>query len=467
MYETQRNNPQTGTYRNNIAWLPLVRGLVELVGLAWLGAAGCASAPALEPPSTSPPSSSASHTPPVTLSVAPAAASLQPARFVQDRFAISFWVHPPADERMEERYREIAGAGFNVVLGGPETPERISRQLDLCQKLGLKAIVPVPDLKMENLAADHPALWGYTWRDEPSVPAFEALSRDTEQVRQARPGKLLFINLFPNYASKGQLGASTYDEYVQQFAGMVKPSVLCMDHYPRFRPDEKDGRDNYCKNLAVMRSESLRAGIPFWNFFNAMPYGDHTDPTEAQLRWQIYASLAYGAKGVLYFCYFTPDGGEFPKGGAIIARDGRQTRHYQQAKRLNAELLSLGPTLMDLTSTRTLRIEPGSDAAMMLAGGPIRNLRKSPEDPKPDYLVGEFIHKDGRRAVLLQNYHFAYSAWPTVDFDAPLDKVVEIDKVSGREIPVRDDSPIIEGAQISLDAGEGRLFLLPPAASRL
>lgn len=375
---------------------------------------------------------------------------------------ISFWVHPPADERMEERYCEIAEAGFNVVLGGPGRAEQIARQLELCRKFNLKAIVSVPGRNLDNLAPDHPALWGYSWRDEPSASDFDALSRDVERARELRPGKLLFINLFPNYAGPAALGTATYDEHVEQFVSQVKPTILCMDHYPRFRPGEKDGRNNYCKNLAVMRNESVRAGIPFWNFFNTMPYGDHTDPTEAQLRWQIYASLVYGAKGVLYFCYYTPRGGEFPKGGAIIARDGRQTRHYQQAKCLNAELASLGPTLMQLTSMRIVRIEPDSDVASLLADGLIRNLRGSPEDPKPNYLVGEFLHADGRRAVLLQNYHFAYTAWPTVDFDAPADAVMEISKTSGREIPLYDESPDLAGMQLSFDAGEGRLFLLSP-----
>ena len=34
-----------------------------------------------------------------------------------------------------------------------------------------------------------------------------------------------------------------------------------------------------------------------------MPFAGHSDPTEAQLAWQIFTSLAYGAKGILYFCY--------------------------------------------------------------------------------------------------------------------------------------------------------------------
>jgi hypothetical protein len=53
----------------------------------------------------------------------------------------------------------------------------------------------------------------------------------------------------------------------------------------------------------VLREASLRHNISFWNFFNTMPYGGHSDPTESQLAWQIFTSLAYGAKGILYFWY--------------------------------------------------------------------------------------------------------------------------------------------------------------------
>ena len=384
-------------------------------------------------------------------------------RFVQDRFAISFWVDPPADRRIRQRYKEIAEANFTVVLGGfgATTAEKVRQQLDLCHEFGLKALVAVPGHNLDNLAPGHPALWGYHWADEPGAGAFPQLATDVARVRELRPGKLLFINLLPDYAPPAALGTATYAEHVRQFVDQAKPDVLCMDYYPIFHPDTPDGRAGYCGNLEVMRSESLRAGIPFWNFFNTMPFGPHTDPTEAQLRWQIHASLAYGAKGVLYFCYYTPGGGEFPKGGAIVLRDDRLTRHYDQARRLNAELKALGPTLMKLTSERVVRIAPDCDVAKTLKGCPIRSLAGSHGDPKPDYLVGVFRHADGRRAVLLQNYRFAHTAWPTVEFDVPLDKVREVNKTTGRPRAVIDDSPDMAGLQVSLDAGEGRLFLLP------
>ena len=69
--------------------------------------------------------------------------------------------------------------------------------------------------------------------------------------------------------------------------------------------------------------------------------------------------------------------------------------------------------------------------------------------------------EDGRRAILLNNYRFAYTAWPTVEFDVPIALVQEVDQQTGQAVPVYDDSPEMPGLQVSLDASEGRLFLLP------
>jgi len=379
-------------------------------------------------------------------------------RFVQDRFAIGFWVEPPFDAKADARYQQIAEAGFNTVLAGFSGAEP-NAFLKILQKYDLKALLSPTDGDPAQWP-DDPAVWGYLLRDEPSAKDFPGLAQRVAAIRQQRPGKLAYINLFPDYASAEQLGTATYDEHLTRFRKEVDVDVLSMDHYPIFHPD-RDGRDRYCENLTAMRRHSLAGGIPFWNFFNTMPYGPHTDPTESQLRWQIYASLTYGAKGVLYFCYYTPPGGEFPKGGAIIARDDVPTRHYDQAKRLNEELKHLGPTLMRLTSTAVYRVTPKDTPAEVLKGSGIADLKRDPVDPPGDYLVGAFRHVDGRRAVLLMNYRFAYSAWPTVVFDAPPDQVRELDKRTGREIPLRDESPDMPGLQLSLADSEGRLFLLP------
>jgi len=379
-------------------------------------------------------------------------------RFVQKDFCISFWVDPPADERMEEQYRRIAEANFTVVLGGfgARRPEQMKRQLELCRKLGLKVILPAFGKPLEQLP-DGPACLGYSLKDEPNVQDFEDLAQRVREVRDKRPGKLAFINLFPSLATPQQLGVQGYEEYVSRFLEQTGVDLLCFDRYPLMNP-ALDERDGYCEDLATIRRYALQKGIPFWNFFNIIPYGRHFDPTEAQVAWQIYTSLAYGAKGILYFCYWTPRGREFPKGGAIITARGEPTRHYDQAKRINARVRRLGPTLMKLSSTRVVRIKPGENAAAELKGLPLRSLTDG------DYLVGIFDHADGRKGVLLNNYRFAYTAWPTVEFEVPSNGITEIDQQTGQEVPLHDDSPDMQGLQISLDAGVGRLFLLPAAA---
>ena len=381
-------------------------------------------------------------------------------RFVQDRLAVGLWVDPPADQQTDARFAELADANFTFLIGnfGATTPQAVSNQVRLCERHGLKTIVSMAGLPPDRLPSD-PACWGYVLADEPGPGAFPDLRKTVDALRQAQPGKLAFINLLPNYAPAWALGTTNYAEHVARFLREVRPDVLSMDYYPMFSP-EADGRDGYCQNLEVMRQQSLAGGVPFWNFFNTMPYGPHTDPTEAQLRWQINASLAYGAKGVMYFCYWTPAGAEFPKGGAILRREGTRTRHYDEARRLNGRLKQLGPTLMQLTSTDVYRVRPKDDPIAALKGSPIRSLTPG------DYLVGAFRHADGRRAVLLQNYHFAYSAWPTVEFDAAPAAVLEVSPFTGQAAPVADDSPDMPGLQLSLDAGDARLFLLPAAVNK-
>lgn len=378
--------------------------------------------------------------------------------FVQDRFAIGYWVGPQTTENLRERYKEIAEANFTLAIGshGPT----VGQELDLCAEFGLKAIV-------EPIALDkpvHPACWGYLLTDEPGAAAFPDLARRAAEIRTRQPGRFGYINLFPNYASPAQLGTKTYEEHVERFVREVKPEVLSMDHYPLMRP-ETDSRDQYLKNLETMRRHSLQAGIPFWNYFYSMPFNDRLDPTEAQIRWQIFASIAHGAKGVLYFCYWTPGkgaggAGEFPKGGAILTAEGLKTRHYDEARRINAELKKWGPTLMQLTSTGVARVKSGADNTAALAGTPVRSLARVGGDPASEVLIGYFKHADGRRAVLVLNHSHSFTAWPTIEFDADPKEVTEVDKSTGEIHPVVDDSPELKGLQLSFGAGDARLFLL-------
>jgi hypothetical protein len=177
--------------------------------------------------------------------------------------------------------------------------------------------------------------------------------------------------------------------------------------------------------------------------------------------------VAYGAKGILYFCYWTPGkgaagAGEFPKGGAILTAEGLKTRHYDEARRINAELKTWGPTLMGLTSTGVYHVTTATNASE-LAGSPIRKLARVGGDPVGEFIIGAFKQADGRRAVVIVNHNYSYTAWPTVQFDADPKDVLEVSKATGQAAPAVDDSPELKGFQLSFGPGDARLFLLPAA----
>ncbi len=384
-----------------------------------------------------------------------------PPRFVQDRFVVGMWVPPATHEKLDAHYKDIAEANFTLVVGKSGTSAQ--EHLERCQRFGLQTLIeasgPVDKL------ADGPACWGYLLVDEPGAGAFPDLAKRAEEIRTKRPGRFGYVNLYPNYAPLSALGTPSYDEHVAQFVREVKPEVLSMDHYPLMRPGG-DTRAAYCANLECFRKHALAAGIPFWNYFYSMPFNDRLDPTEAQIRWQIFTSVAYGAKGVLYFCYWTPGkgaagAGEFPKGGAIITAEGLKTRHYDEARRINGELKNLGPTLMKLTSTAVYHVNTETNETA-LAGSPIRKLARVAGDPVGEFIIGASRHADGRRAVIIVNHNYSYTAWPTVEFDAEPKDVVEVSKTTGKAAPAVDDSPELKGFQLSLGAGDARLFLLPP-----
>src|SRR5439155_20970210 len=132
-----------------------------------------------------------------------------------------------------------------------------------------------------------------------------------------------------------------------QFVETVRPKLLSFDHYALVEAGERPG---YFENLEVIRREALRAEVPFASILLATPHGAYRDPSEADLRWQVYTSLAYGARGILYFTYWTPRSDTWNFHNGILDEQGRRTAHYAQVRRINSELNALARTLVHLRS---------------------------------------------------------------------------------------------------------------------
>ncbi len=253
-----------------------------------------------------------------------------------------------------------------------------------------------------------------------------------------------------------QLVGGSYEDYVYRWASK-KPDVLAFDHYPFLY----DGsfRNDYYTNLEVIRSQGLKAGVDFWSYMQSVGItGQLRQPTQAEMSYQIYTNLAYGAKGVLYFTYFTPgiEASGAPFFGGLILPDGTKNVTYGYAQGLNAELLKLGTTLTGLTSQEVYHTGTLPPSTQALPSGFFWQLADS---SKPA-VVGYFKDDAGRKYVMVVNRD--YETGRTLSFSLPgkPSAVTEVSKSTGLEIAT-DYNSATGTLSASFAAGEGRLFALP------
>ncbi len=353
----------------------------------------------------------------LTASAEPAAVESPPA---PEDFAILPWDWTPGKKEILD---DIRRCGFN--LAGFVKPEHV----DAVASAGLKCIVFDRSLHVDDAAAGledaeiarrvkavvdrvagKPAVFGYYLRDEPGAAAYSGLARWSEAVRKAAPKAFPYINLFPNYASAAQMGVPTYDEYVESFLTVVKPPYLSYDHYALM----EDGslRDGYFQNLETVRAAALRHKVPFWNIVLANAHYSYAEPTEAGLRFQAYTTLAYGARGISYFTYFTPSGENYRL--APIDPFGDKTATWHFLRRVNLQIHRLAPTYIRLRSVHVFH-----HPEVPRGCAPVTTSRFLDQVAGGNLLVGEFEDPEGRPWVLIVNKSLTRSTPYSVKFKSP------------------------------------------------
>ncbi len=195
----------------------------------------------------------------------------------------------------------------------------------------------------------HPALYCYFITDEPSAGAFPQLGRLVAYLRQHDPAHLAYINLLPTYADNKQLGTkgdttAAYLAHLRQFVDQVKPSLLSYDHY-QFATGGGDS-GGYFLNLALVRQIAEQRGLPFLNIVQAASWAPSVRiPTNDEVRYLAYTTLAYGAQGISYYVYCCPG-----HKGAIALANGTPTPLYHALKSLNREFAAIAGELQPLHS---------------------------------------------------------------------------------------------------------------------
>ena len=407
---------------------------------------------------------------PVLLIASAAAYAYEP-QWRQPRLFVSFWYDPPVPPAdYPAVYKQIADANFTAILGGfgALTAAAVEAQLSAADALGLGVVAATnygkpTALPISDYGGAHPSLWGYQVKDEPSVADFGAVAAYSDAIAAAVPGKLRYTNLLP-HCPLAQLNASSYDAYVGAYVRTVRPDVLSFDYYPSFQTPEwgaPPSMADYRANLADVRRHALGAGVPFWNFFGVQHvFGGQPDPTEAQIRWQVFTSLAHGAKGVMYFCYW---GGILAErrpwknasGGGAPRRV--LTRHYAEARRVNTDVLAWEAHLLPARSTGAwLANSTGAPPLPPASAVATLNAVATDQGPSGNFVVGQFtlaqsgggrsgggggVGGGNKTLVMVVNQDPNFNVLANVTFRADAGAFVcEVTRAHGQEVDVIDDT---------------------------
>lgn len=306
--------------------------------------------------------------------------------------------------------------------------------------------------------ADARELWAVIGKDEPVPADFPKHLADKEAVARVLPGVPYFNNLLPCHASRVFKDADEYLTYLKQYRDLFRPRYVTADIYVlRDRPPVY--YQQFWNQLYDM--QSVFGGNCDWGLIlQVLHFGSMRSPTEAELRFQAYSSLAFGAKILGWFTYLEPiDRKLAPAADAVIQRDGSRSFHYPMIRKLNGEVLVLGPLLLELRCTGTRLVptppryqryrelpRPG-DAVVQAEGG--------------DTVIGEFKHSDGRCFVMLVNRDFMKPARLVFTLNSKFSGLKEVSRGYPAQTYSADGSNRVG---IDFAPGDGRLFELVPVS---
>jgi hypothetical protein len=334
-------------------------------------------------------------------------------------FPIVVWDWPKDLDDIQLSYKyglhSIRECNFSVV--GFVKPEAVSS----CEKIGLAAIVygdvrekwsKLSDMEIDaairgmvKKTGINKNVIGYYITDEPGASEFPALAKAVASLRKYAPGKIAYINLFPDQANTLQLEAGSYTEYLEKYVNEVNPQVISYDNYAVLLSGDMNNSvraASYFLNLLEIRRIALKYNLVFWNTICSNHIRPSASkPSLANLRFQAYTSLAAGARGICWYTYYCKDYNDAP-----IDRLNNKTSTWQYLQQVNKELALLGPIMNQLNSTGVYFTKPS--IVEDLPGLPGRLI--SQVEVPVSVMVGEFKHDNGIDYVMVVNLSLKDSA---------------------------------------------------------
>jgi len=388
-------------------------------------------------------------------------------------YLITGWCGVPYEFLSEERFVEVKEAGFNVIPANYPV-EDAKKALVMAEKVGIKLCledhriyeaIKNPEKIDELIKAvtedfkDFEGLYGYHVFDEPNEQMFETLAKIREAFDKYDPKHYAYMNLFPNYASNEQLGSNSYKEHVEKYIDVIKPYMVSYDHYhflvdtPNvvrvnftdkreadiYRDAQKRvSRPGFFDNLEIVRKASLERNVPYMLIVLLVQHGPYRYLSRAELKWEVWQTLAYGCCGTNFFTYWTPDCG--PVWGycnGMISMEGEKLEHYYDAQSCTKDAKAVGDIIVNEKSTAVFHVgEESENVTQFVPYGGISSISGG------NFTVGFFTGD----YVIVVNKNYEATACAKIETDKRLE-IFDIDSKTWRDF----------NGEIQLGKGEGAL----------
>ena len=249
---------------------------------------------------------------------------------------------------------DIAAAAVNIFAG--DNWESNKKALDMAEKAGLKLVVldefitvfsingepavkPFSSTKFAEIS-NHPALYGVDIKDEPHKSEVnQYLKQRLADFKNAafRGNPKFCVNL--SFATE-LVGYITHEEQVNYVAENLDLPHISYDLYMlRNRSGQRLWDDSFMSYIEQSSyAAKIRHGLPVWGIKltsgHSFPGCDFPSPTEAEMRWQTAAMMAFGTDTVWDYSFDKQDATY----SALVDENGNRTEVYDRVEAVSLEV---------------------------------------------------------------------------------------------------------------------------------
>ena len=218
-------------------------------------------------------------------------------------------------------------------------------------------------------AKDHEAIWGVDFRDEPGAVDFWWYDPVIGALNQQYSAVQTFANLLPNYGSTTQLGMHGYGRYVTDYAHRISGDILSLDHYI-YDLNVRDGQYTLLRGLenSIEAAQDTDKDLMVILQLNRAPNQNRLT-TLGEVKFQAYASMAFGAKYIVWGCY---DYGWWDM--QALDRNRQPTEQYYKMQECNADLKTLSPIFMRYTAVDQAMLNPSPLREFLASRHPVDGM---------------------------------------------------------------------------------------------